>query len=70
MIKDKLIIPEWFKIGAKIWTMNCGSATEVISIDWKSKLWLGRNVLGYGECQYQLRDVEKLWIHSLKDIVK
>src|SRR5208282_661075 len=59
LMKNKLVIPEWFDIGAKIWFMGFGLETSILSIDEVQESWIGLDA--DGQHLYPLDEVLKHW---------
>jgi hypothetical protein len=57
-------MPEWFKVGAKLWFMGFGEENEVVSIhedfiDDDDAYWVARTF--DGDVIYPLNEVAKYW---------
>lgn len=52
-------MPEWFKVGAKIWFRGFGSETEVLSISEATGSWIGYDA--DGKHLYPLDEVSEHW---------
>jgi hypothetical protein len=67
-LRDNLIIPPWFKVGAKVRLHNCGSVYEVVSIDPIEKSWVASEYGNLGKVP--LDEVAEHWSLCSESVVK